>query len=1575
MSASAHQLRLHRLRAYRYRMPLKRPYGTARDVITESVNFVVRLYGSFAGRELEGVGESQPRHELTGDGAPDNASAWAFLHTALSALDGAELDLTTRSTAVGSIRTVMADLTRLAHAEAEEIHGPKPFRGTLLGIEVALLDLAARGLGLRISQLLTERRNRARISIGTISTTAALEEIGDRAARQRRFPITRLKGAGSVQHNLAVLGAAARGNAAANRVKPLWIDINEAMDLPTATDFVRQAAAQMAAGELPTELIVEGPLPKKDGVQHADLQRIADEAVADLGSGRKLDLQIMADENIWDADDLAELEARGGCRAINIKAPKAGGLLACLDLADRAVATGSDIRLCIGGMLGTSELTAWALHNLGKSMPRIDYMTTVPPRNIEAAIAAPASTYSARGSNVIALQRKPGLGTSLLPDELAPFVEAEHDVGASGAPPVPGGSQPSGLPLADLPALTGGTWTTPPPDGGMAVGGTFLAETIKPGQVVVTMETGGWEESLRRRAGQAEREPADVAKRAAEAGAAALITSTPLTEPTLPVLTVDDPRQALWALGAEARRRYAGPLVAVTGTAGKSTTTAMLQHVLSGTDRVHYPTGNWNTIDGVSYTLAGLLQPSDLAVLEAAHVGFVGFGDWSTPEMIRPDIAIVTAIGQAHADLDDTLEGTARLKARLFRGLHGTGTAVLNLDTPHADILLAEAHEHAGRVITYGRHPEADLRLVDYHSATRQVTAMIDGRRISLRLGVSGEHNALNALAVLAVLDALGRPEQDYLERFAEIRPLRGRGQVKKARLGERRLTIVDQSYNANPASMQATLQDFRERYPSSRRVLVLGDMLELGDQSEPLHTELIDAVLAVGPARVFCVGEFMSGLWERLPTTLRGARVATADELDVHLRRELRDGDVLFVKSSHGVGLHRLVTRLQRQELHRPPVAEPARDEPAAVPDPEPTPPTGSLTARVTGTLRTIARGAKRRLDSPPHPHHRPWAPDWPSTAAQLLREHEESGRNLGSLAIAHAAQQQGADLEWLSNREVWAVLPDRRVPIVGHIGTESAMSASIASDKVLARRVLEAAGVFVPEGRVVRSAAQAARALAAIGGPVVVKPRFGSMGNGVTVNVDDVDQVQTAYELARRHSKSVLVERCVQGEEYRAHATDQQCVGVFRRHLPSVTGDGSATVRELIRAKNEQRAAHPITREHPIPADGVTEHALAHQGFTWSSVPAASQRVVVRHTNGITSGGDAEECLAEAGPDLKATAARAVAAIPGMDWGGVDLLVEEGTGTAYVLEVNTDAAINGSAYPVAGTPRDLGRALWERLYEKSVPEPSRTHAAAPPPIREPRTLAPTEEATGPISLKDLLQEHLREHGWDVTAHSPRIWTATDGGGRTAWFSHVLSATDTALSTFPLRRQLVLQRVLARQKVPQLTGRRVRGIDELAAFRDKHQSAVLLRPTKAATTDASASIGPTGPIDPSVFQRRTDWFARPYPTGTRLRLVATRDDVLTILAPDGQPRPDADSTARASALAVQAVRAVPQLRWAVVDVLVRAGRFGRRHALVESMTLQPVFSTLDAIVAGDLQAVFAMLLDGAGDIPAPSTT
>lgn len=901
-------LTIERIRIYRYQMPLRRAYGTARGRTTASTNFVVHLVGADGRKWYEGFGESQPRHSLTGDGEKDRSSAWQFLKHAVTKLHHQTLSYMTATEAVDAVRAIMADMRNLARQEATELHGTKPFRGTLLGIEVALLDLVARSLELSVSQLLGERRADVEISISTISTATSPNDIARRVQRQIRFPITRLKGRGDINQNLQVLRTAASANWDTGREKPLWIDINEAMNFDTAAAFIVAAAKEMDANTIPSRLIVEGPLPLADGLRHADLQKLADQETAKLPAHLGAEIQIMPDESLWDAEDLHSLNARGGCRAINIKAPKAGGLLASLDLAEAAIATNPNIRIGIGGMLGTSELTAWALHNLGRAMPRLDYMTTVPPRNVETPIAEPPSTYVAKQSNVIRPQKTFGLGTSLILARLRPYVTDEYELPNPSSRSFTGANS---IALAELDEILNGEWNSPPPAERPVRGGTFVIEQVKPGQVVFTMEKENWPSHLRRTARQHRRTVDEVAAIACARGAAAVVTSSPISTTDIPVLSVPNTRLAARELGREARKRYQEPLVAVTGTVGKSTTKDLLAHVISTTGAVMWNPGNWNTLDGVPLTLMRLLEPSNVAVVEAAHGGFVRVPGDSTAHMIRPNIAIITAIGEGHAQLGKTTEETARLKAKLFTGLSTDGLAVLNIDTPNSDILLSVARSNAASVVTYGSGEDADIRLTNYDSLLGEVTAEWRDRHFKYRLGISGEHNALNSLAVLATLDSLNFDLEQTLPHFSTFTAPRGKGSQSVVALDDGQATIIDQSYNANPTSMRATLRDFAQQFSSARRLLLLGDMLELGEDAPSLHGNIIDAVLESKPTKVYLVGPLMTELWVQLPPEIRGAHLMSARQAVSVIGDELTSGDALFIKASAGTGLGTVAARL----------------------------------------------------------------------------------------------------------------------------------------------------------------------------------------------------------------------------------------------------------------------------------------------------------------------------------------------------------------------------------------------------------------------------------------------------------------------------------------------------------------------------------------------------------------------------------------------------------------------------------------------------------------------------------------
>lgn len=414
-------VRVMQIEAIEYRMPLKRPYGTARGTTRASGNFLVVISADVDGRRIQGVGECQPRHNLTGDGDKNKNAAWRFLSAACASLQGLEIDVGSRDSALDAVRKIMSDLMPAATALAFPNHRKKPFRGTLLGIEVAILDLIARAMELEIAELLGKRRDKVGISISTISSANDLGSIAKKVAIQTRFPMTRVKGTGNIDYDLALMQEVARVNKSLEREKSIWIDINEAHDLTTAKRFISEVSALMASGHLPKSVVIEGMLPKAEGRKLASLQKHADTECARIAVNG-LDLRIMPDEGLWDVGDLQELNALGGCRAINIKAPKAGGLIASLDLANAAIEADPGVHICVGGMVGTSDITTWALYNLAKALPRIDYITAVPPGNVKQRISVPLAKYSRKGSNVLAKQEGPGLGAQLDRESLGPFV-------------------------------------------------------------------------------------------------------------------------------------------------------------------------------------------------------------------------------------------------------------------------------------------------------------------------------------------------------------------------------------------------------------------------------------------------------------------------------------------------------------------------------------------------------------------------------------------------------------------------------------------------------------------------------------------------------------------------------------------------------------------------------------------------------------------------------------------------------------------------------------------------------------------------------------------------------------------------------------------------------------------------------------------------------------------------------------------------------------------------------------------------------------------------------------------------
>ena len=407
---------------------------------------------------------------------------------------------------------------------------------------------------------------------------------------------------------------------------------------------------------------------------------------------------------------------------------------------------------------------------------------------------------------------------------------------------------------------------------------------------------------------------ADALKR----GAGAAVVSQPTEEMRAagPLLVVADTLKALEMLGRAARARTTAKVIGVTGSVGKTTTKEMLALALSTLGRTHAAKGSFNNHWGVPLTLARLPKDADFAVIE---MGMNAPGEIAAlTAMARPDVAVVTHVAEGHIGAFGNLAGIAAAKAEIFSGVTPGGAAVINADAPHADVLIAAARD-AGieRIITMGTGEGADVRLLraidDARVGTVSVEAEVAGTPVSFVVATPGEHMARNALIVLAVAEALGLELAPLIQRLRDMRPLPGRGRRHVLQLPGGEALLIDESYNANPASMRAALAVLGAIEPqgNGRRIAVLADMLELGAQGPALHAGLAKAVEEAGVDVLCTVGPLMEHLHATVPPHLRGPHVAEAAMLEPWLRNNLRPGDVVLLKGSNGMRLGPLVQAL----------------------------------------------------------------------------------------------------------------------------------------------------------------------------------------------------------------------------------------------------------------------------------------------------------------------------------------------------------------------------------------------------------------------------------------------------------------------------------------------------------------------------------------------------------------------------------------------------------------------------------------------------------------------------------------
>ena len=384
-----------------------------------------------------------------------------------------------------------------------------------------------------------------------------------------------------------------------------------------------------------------------------------------------------------------------------------------------------------------------------------------------------------------------------------------------------------------------------------------------------------------------------------------------------PLIRVDDPLRALErvAIAARARLRPSARVVAVTGSAGKTGTKEMLRACLATAGTVHAPEKSFNNHWGVPLTLARMPAGVDFAVIEIG----MNHAEEIRPltRMTRPHIALITNVLPVHVgNFADGEAGVARAKAEIFDGLEPGGLAILPRDNRHSDFLMKAAGARGARVITFGTTADAyvgarDIKLGDTGS---EIVAEIAYRPLLYRLGTVGVHIAVNSLAVVAALDILQLPLETATKPLATITPPVGRGARTVLKSGDRSILLIDESYNANPASMRAAIAVLgavsRSSYP--RRVAVLGDMLELGVGAEQYHLGLAGAIETAGVDLVLCCGPNMEKLFDTLPASRRGTAAPDSTALVDHVVGALQPGDAVMVKGSLGSRMAPIVAAIK---------------------------------------------------------------------------------------------------------------------------------------------------------------------------------------------------------------------------------------------------------------------------------------------------------------------------------------------------------------------------------------------------------------------------------------------------------------------------------------------------------------------------------------------------------------------------------------------------------------------------------------------------------------------------------------
>ncbi len=374
------------------------------------------------------------------------------------------------------------------------------------------------------------------------------------------------------------------------------------------------------------------------------------------------------------------------------------------------------------------------------------------------------------------------------------------------------------------------------------------------------------------------------------------------------LLRVADTLTGLADLGRFARDRFQGRLAAITGSIGKTTAKAMLGRILTARGTTHVAVASYNNHWGLPLTLARMAPDAAYAVVEIGmnHRGEIA----PLARIARPHVALITAVAAVHIGHLGSLEAIADEKGSIFSGLEPAGVAIIPAEAPHAERLRAAAGSHA--VLTFGAGDGADARLLSAESTDSAVLvrARVRGIEVETTLAAPGAHMAINATAAMLAAATLGIAPRDAAAALAGFAPVVGRGQRRELRVAGGTALLLDESYNASAPAVRAALSVLALQR-ASRRVAVLGDMLELGEAGQAEHLSLVPDI-ARNADRLHACGTLMRLVYDAVPERVRGVWAADSAALAPEVAADLRAGDAVLVKGSLGSRMARIVAALE---------------------------------------------------------------------------------------------------------------------------------------------------------------------------------------------------------------------------------------------------------------------------------------------------------------------------------------------------------------------------------------------------------------------------------------------------------------------------------------------------------------------------------------------------------------------------------------------------------------------------------------------------------------------------------------